>query len=97
MRWREGAPDYVADILDNKGQTADRYTVNFAYPFADTNGDVMHLDMSDAPTHPCGVSMWGSLRPHEASAYRYRCGHHRIRWLDLPENIREHVVARAAE
>ena len=56
-----------------------------------------YLGMSDAPTHPQGFSQWGELRAHEAAAYRYREGKRRIRWLDLPEHIREHVKARAEE
>lgn len=113
-RWLEGAPAYVLDVLDNKGQTADRYTVLFTFPYAyalDAKGNFLGegvrgayahthiplLGMSGAPTHPQGVSMWSEIKAHEAAAYRYRCKHHRIRWLDLPENIRAHVIARVTE
>lgn len=111
-RWLEGAPAYVLDVLDNKGKTADRYTVLFTFPLAfvmnrdHSAGDkpgryadtyIPYLGMSGAPTHPQGVSMWGEMSAHEAAAYRYRCKHHRVRWLDLPEYIRNHVIARATE
>lgn len=105
-RWSEAAPAYVLDVLDNKGKTADRYTVLFTYPlafngleadkpgrFADTY--IPYLGMSDAPTHPQGFSQWGEMTAHEAAAYRYRSSHERVRWLDLPEHIRNHVIARA--
>lgn len=102
-RWLEGAPDYVLDVFDNKGKTADRYDVLFTGPdfllrdgsteYKDTY--VPYLSMSDAPSHPQGVSMWGEMTAYDAARYRFRVGHRRIRWLDLPEHIRKHVVARA--
>jgi len=49
------------------------------------------LGMSDCPTCPNGVSMWG-----EVSA-GWRPSHQSVRWLDLPEHIRKHVIARATE
>lgn len=109
-RWREGAPDYVLDCLDNKDKTTDRYTVLFCGEFlmyTDRNGDiqqgsdtlantyVQYLAMSGAPTHPQGFSQWGELSAYNAARYRYRSGHERVRWLDLPENIRQHVISRA--
>lgn len=90
-RWLEGAPEYVLAVFDNKGKTADRYTVMFGGSLwaPDMGRNVFYLGMSDAPTHPQGFSMWGecpaSWRPH----------HEQIRWLDLPEHIRNHVIARA--
>lgn len=111
-RWLEGAPPYVLDVLDNKGASADRYTVLFGRPFVyvlkpdgSTSPDpgrygdtwIQYLDMSDAPTHPQGVSLWGEMSAHQAAGYRYRCKHQRVRWLDLPEHIRRHVAARAAD
>lgn len=105
QRWLQDAPDYILDVFDSKGP-GERYTVMFCgellqHPKGEvptrSNASIMYLGMSDAPSHPQGISMWGEMKPHEAAAYRYRCGHHRIRWLDLPEHIRKHVVARATE
>jgi len=46
--------------------------------------------MSSDPTHPwSGVSMWGDC---DAA---WRPSHERIRWLDLPEHVRDHVIRRA--
>jgi hypothetical protein len=58
---------------------------------------IPYLTMSGAPSHPQGISMWGELRAWEAADYRYRSKRFRIRWLDLPEHIRAHVIARATE
>jgi hypothetical protein len=92
-RWQEAAPEFVLDCFDNKGKTADRYTVLFGgsllEPLLLKERKVHFLAMSDAPTHPQGVSMWG-----EIDAFR-RLPHERVRWLDLPEHIRAHVVDRA--
>lgn len=111
LRWREGAPDYVLDCFDNK-LSCDRYTVLFCGEFtyhikkdgsivegSDTlaNTYVQYLGMSGAPTHPQGFSQWGELTAHQAAAYRYRSAHHRVRWLDLPENVRQHVISRAKD
>jgi hypothetical protein len=90
-RWLEGAPEYVLAVFDNKGKTWDRYTVTFGGSLwaPDMGRNVFYLGMSEHPTHPQGFSQWGecsaSWRPH----------HEQIRWLDLPEHIRNHVIARA--
>jgi hypothetical protein len=92
-RWQEQAPEYVLDCFDNKGKTADRYTVLFGGSLWEESmgRKVPYLGMSDSPTSPQGVSMWGEV---EAS---WRPSHQRVRWLDLPEHIRQHVIARATE
>lgn len=111
-RWLEGAPDYVLDCFDNKGKTCDRYSVliggKFLYHTLPSgacaegsdrydNTYVQCLDMSGAPSYPQGVSMWGEMPAHTAANWRYHYKHHRVRWLDLPEHIRKHVIARAEE
>jgi hypothetical protein len=64
-RWLEQAPPYILDVFDNKGKTADRYTVFLCGEFlsGDTyaNTHVPYLGMSEAPSHPQGVSMWGEM------------------------------------
>jgi hypothetical protein len=91
-RWSEGAPEFVLACYDNGGKTCDRYTVLFGGSLWEpTMGRfVSFLGMSGAPTHPQGFSQWGEI---DASCRR-GCGH-KVRWLDLPENIRQHVIARA--
>lgn len=105
-RWLDKAPPYVLDVLDSKGP-GERYTVLFTGPLLSTNDRsdvrtytntiVPFLGMSDAPTHPQGVSMWGEMAAYDAAAYRYRCKHQRIRWINLPYLIREHVYYRVNE
>lgn len=98
-RWLEGAPNYILDCFDSKNG-GERYTILFTGDFLVTDGTfagtwIQGLGMSDAPSHPQRVSIWFELKAYEAARYRYRCGHDRIKWLDLPENIRKHVIARA--
>lgn len=104
-RWLEGAPEYILDVYDNKGETADRYTVLFTGSLLIRNVSargiekvhVLRLDMSDAPSHRQGVSMWSELVGREAANYRHAAQRQRIRWLDLPEAIRSYVLAHATE
>lgn len=108
-RWLEEAPPYVFDIFDAGDAVCDRYTVMI---YDDTgrqalidkgshpnpgNVYVDYLAMSEKPTHPQGFSQWGEMTAGGAASFRYGYKHRRRRWLDLPENIREHVVARAKE
>ncbi|GGD03582.1 hypothetical protein GTQ45_02070 [Pyruvatibacter mobilis] len=69
----------ISGCDDNGGATADRYTVAFF------DGDC--LGMSDAPTHPLGVSMWcgGGVDPAAETACNFD---------DLPDHIQAHTVAR---
>ena len=92
--WTKDAPEYILACYDNGGKTADRYTVMFGGSLwkPDMGRNVHYLSMSDAPTHPQGFSQWGEM----PAANRTCCGKH-IRWLDLPEHIRKHVVARAKD
>lgn len=92
-RWLEGAPEYILDCFDNRGKSADRYLILFGGTLLDQDllkyRRVHMLCLNDIPTHPCfGVSMWGEV---EGS---YRPSHQRVRWLDLPQNVREHIVQR---
>jgi len=99
QRWTKDAPEYILACYDNggpdsRGGTVDRYTVMFGGSLWEPamGRNVHYLSMSDAPTHPQGFSMWGEM----PAANRDYCGKH-IRWLDLPEHIRKHVVARAED
>jgi hypothetical protein len=100
-RWLYQAPEYVVACYDNRGRSADRYTVLFGGSlwepdYAKANAScgrdprlVQCLAMSGSPEHPQGVSIWTDcLR----GAHLGR----KVKWLDLPEHIREHVTARAA-
>lgn len=101
-RWLVGAPECVIACYDNRGKTADRYTVLFGGSlwtpdYARLNAEcgrnprlVPCLGMSGYPTHPQGISMWGeALRgPHLGK---------KIPWNELLSHIRAHVIIRASE
>lgn len=94
LRWREAAPDYVLDCFDDP-RSGDRYMVMFTpfesrTSFADTR--IPYLAMSENPTHPQGIGVSGELRAHEATAYRYHNHHRRVRWMDLPAQVRQCVT-----
>jgi len=91
LRWLKGAPRYVLACYDNGGKTADRYTVIFGGPLwtPEMGRSVPFLGMSDAPTHPQGFSQWGEMPAYNRAA----CGR-KVKWRDLPGNIRRHVRAR---
>ncbi len=93
-RWNEAAPHFVLACYDNGGKSVDRYTVLLGWPiWTESMGrNVPYFAMSDAPTHPQGFSQYGEM----PSQNRGACGKH-IRWLDLPEHIRSHVIARARQ
>ena len=94
-RWLESAPEYVLDCFDNHGQSADRYTVIFGKQFLCKDGQgtswLSLLDMSPNPTHPQGIGLSAEYKAHQIAAYRYRNGHYRVKWSDLPEEIQECV------
>ena len=98
-RWLKDAPDYILDVVDSKN-CGERYTVIFTKAMSSQSGAyhetwISFLGMSDAPTHPQGVSIWGEMEAWKMAAYRRRVHRQRIRWLDLPEHVRAHVIARA--
>jgi hypothetical protein len=98
-RWLQDAPSYILDVFDFKNE-GERYTVLFTKEMSSRTGSysdtwVSFLGMSDAPSHPQGVSMWGEMKAYDTALYRNRVKHQRVRWLDLPQHIREHVIARA--
>ncbi len=108
-RWLQGAPEYVLSCHDNGGSTADRYTVYFGGSLAfdpqpdrvgcectgPGNTPILYLGMSDSPTHPLGVSQWGECSAYDRAGFMLTREGRKTRWLDLPEDVRNHVIARA--
>src|SRR5579859_571208 len=100
-RWLQEAPTYILDVFDSK-DSGERYTIVFTKDMSSQTGSyadtwISYLGMSGAPSHPQGVSMWGEMRGYDMAQYRYRVKHQRVKWLDLPEHIRKHVIARATQ
>jgi hypothetical protein len=91
-RWLDGdCPKGVLAILDNKGASADRYTVFYAQPYGEDDSYIWGRAMSAAPFHPQGVGLSIELRTWEVAAYRYRNKHHYAKWSSLPEDVKQCV------
>lgn len=94
-RWLDGdCPAGVLAIYDNRGNSADRYTVFYAEPVAGESLANMWLGyraMSADPFAPQGVGLYCEMRAWEAAAYRYRVKHHACRWSDLPADVQRCV------
>lgn len=80
--------EYLFRIVDNGGETADRYTVLFS------DGDALCL--SSNPAAPWGgVSLWAEgMDPATLESWVEEGEAVDLGWDDLPEAIRGHVLAR---
>ena len=87
-RWREEAPAYIADCFDHP-KFSDRFTV---YLSPEEDGRVMYIGATEN-----GGTYFGESTIGEARAFRYRSGHQRVRWLDLPAAVRQAIVSRMAD
>lgn len=100
-RWLDGdCPRGVLAILDNKGQTFDRYTVFYAQPICGTTLRDMvigYRGMSEDPFAPQGFGIFDELQAYEVAQYRYRNKHHYARWSDLPAQVKKSVRQDVAE
>lgn len=100
-RWLDAdCPKGVLAILDNKGKTADRYTVIYSETFGGDTYATAYLGyrgMSENPFHPQGVGMYGEMRAHEVASYRYRCKHQYAKWSSLPDAVKRCVLQDLAE
>lgn len=98
-RWLEGAPEFIADVFGAgpNDPAADRFTIFFVdgEPRDLWSGPwVQYLGCSEGGR---AVSMFGELEAHKFADYRSKNGRKRIRWSDLSEATRAHVVARYTE
>lgn len=90
-RWLDSdCPRGVLAIYDNGGATTDRYTVFYAglIETAEYGAWVGYRTMSENPSHPQGVGVYGEMRRHEAADYRYRARHQACAWSSLPEAVK---------
>ena len=83
-QWRNEAPNYVVDCFDAGEKFVDRYTV---FINVISHGEVMYLGTNETGT----FSGWQSLPLHKTREYRYRNGHQRIKWEDLPNRVKDMV------
>lgn len=102
-RWLEQAPDSVVACYQTGGKSGPvGYLILFGPPvwsptYARANYQagvdprlVPCLELDDRPNHPQGVSLWGEAR-------RGRHLGRKVPWLDLPQEIREHIEIRALD
>lgn len=93
-RWLDAdCPAGVLAIFDNKGQTADRYTVFYSaiYGGEGRKGYMWGRGMSEAPASPQGVGLSFELRPHEVVQYRMAHSHRAAKWSSLPDAVKDCV------
>ncbi len=79
--------EYLFRIVDNGGQTADRYMVMFT--------DGSFLGLSASPSHPQGFSQWGEgMDPAMVQEWIDDGEVVDLALGDLPEGLAEHIMAR---
>lgn len=89
-RWLDGdCPKGVLAILDHP-DSIDRYTIIFA-DVSEYAGEKWMGYL--ATNESLSFSGFEQMRAHEVAAYRYRNKHRYIRWTDLPEPVRQEVIA----
>lgn len=97
LKWLDEAPNYVMACYDNGGQNTEyRYTVLFG-------GDLWDLAYAranwesgrDPRLMPCLMISDGLDYSIWTDCVRGARLGRRMRWLDIPANIREHVMVRA--
>lgn len=95
VRFRnENCPDQIQDIFDEgENSYADRYTVFFTsieeYAGMDYIG---YRCMCSNPCHPLGIGTFNQMKTHEYSSYRDRKRAKRIKWSDLPDNVKSLLI-----
>lgn len=87
-RWLQDAPEYVLSCHDSP-KYHDRYTVCFGGTLwnEELGRNVLFLGLSQS-----GASYWGEMQ----SCNRPYIGK-KVRWLDLPEAVRNAVIQRVKE
>lgn len=101
-RWLEGAPAHILDCFDDGPDCkhADRFTIFFTgdgylmsktgqRPIQYSDCIVSYLAAGERPNHPQGFGQHGELSADQCAQFRYRNGKKRVRWLDLPQAVRE--------
>ena len=96
----KGIPRWIR-CYDNGGESADRYTVCFTGKAGSNDNEYSYRAMSEYPTHPQGVGMWGShsLKHCDVNAWGFapamgRKCHlgRRIPFSKLPPDCRKLVI-----
>lgn len=92
-RWLEGAPDYIIDCIYTKSYC--EWVVLLKWPNHDPDyyqrrGLIPILCVNDCPESPnMGVSMFDECHKDWRAKTKDR-----VRWLDIPEHVRKHIIRR---
>jgi hypothetical protein len=101
QRWLDGnCPAGVLAIYDDGTRSYDRYTVFYATPIkGDTYANmwISYRGMSENPTNPQGVGLFGELQAYQVADYRYRNRNRACRWTALPREVQDVVRRDLAE
>jgi len=90
-RWLQDAPPDVLDCFDAGEKELDRFTIFLGKRFMCESPLGWHICYLHCSVDPRGYSGSGELQAHQAADCRYRWGHLRVRWNDLPEAVRKFV------
>lgn len=94
-KWLEDAPDYVLACYDfGKDKGVDRYTVLFGGDLWEPSmgSTVQALCLSENPCTRFGVRIWNEYNARQRSNFGKP-----VKWLALPECVRECVISCATE
>jgi hypothetical protein len=95
--FKDGAPKYLRCYEKKRNPTIDRFTIMFCHASKfmgkDFIGRVYYVSANGAPMHPGG----GFYQHGEAWQWEFcPCGS-RIKWWDLPQELREVLLAEYCE
>jgi hypothetical protein len=90
--FKDGAPKYLRCYEKKRNPAIDRFTVVFCraskFMGDDYRGRVYYISADDTPAHPLGFYQHGEARRGEFCP----CGS-RVKWEDLPRQLRDVVLA----
>lgn len=93
-KWLDSdCPKGVLAIFDDP-RFADRYTVFYADPIrrgSYARTIIGYRAMSENPSHPQGVGLFGEMDAHSVAMFRHSRKHRKARWSDLPEAVKRCV------
>ena len=100
-RWLKDAPEYILDCFDHPGED-DRYTIMLTgtmlcWSPVDKPRTFANTEIQFIGSTAGGSIYWSGVDAYRAAQYRYAKSRHRVRWLDLPEAVREQVVIRVTQ
>jgi hypothetical protein len=94
--FKDGAPKYIRCYEQKRNPSVDRFTVVFCHALRfmgkDFTGRVYYISADGMSTYPLGFYQHG-----EAWQSEFCPGGSRVKWWDLPEQLRDVVLAEYCE